>query len=221
MLKRAHFLTLKNHHDASSHSLFHFPPPCSIGRFTFINSCARSTRHTGRPALTDALKKGGYTLFFRHIATDQSKGDQNKPVVADCTTQRNLSREGRIEARAISQTFDNLQIPVGQVLASPYCRAVEMARLGFARAEASDALIEQKPQNDTTAKIVEAGLRPLLADAPIAGTNTVLVSHGFNLRSISGFALAEGEAAVYLPDGKGGFNLVARVLTAKWSSLAP
>lgn len=172
-------------------------------------------------ALTDALKKGGYTLFFRHTATDQTKADQDKPVVADCTTQRNLSREGRIEARAIGQTFDNLQIPVGQVLASPYCRAIETARLGFARAEASDALIEQKPQNDVTAKIAEAGLRPLLAATPIAGTNTVLVSHGFNLRSISGFALAEGEAAVYLPDGKGGFNLVARVLAAKWSSLAP
>ena len=172
-------------------------------------------------ALTEALKKGGYTLFFRHTATDQSKGDQDKPVIADCRTQRNLSREGRVEARSIGQTFDQLQIPVGQILASPYCRAMETARLGFARAEPTDALVEQKPQNDATAKIAESGLRPLLAAAPIAGTNTVLVSHGFNLRVISGFALAEGETAVYRPDGKGGFDLVARVTAAKWAALAP
>lgn len=172
-------------------------------------------------ALTDALIKGGYTLFFRHTATDQSIGDQDKPVVTDCTTQRNLSREGRIEARAIGQTIDSLQIPIGRVFASPYCRAMETARLGFARAEANEALVEQKPQNDVTAKIAEAGLRPLLAAVPSPGTNTVLVSHGFNLRSIAGFSLAEGESAIYLPDGKGNFNLVARILPAKWSGLTP
>ena len=70
------------------------------------------------------------------------------------------------------------------------------------------------------ARLREAGLRPLLAKVPAAGTNTILVSHGFNLRAISGFGPAEGEAVVFLPDAKGGFNLVARVLIANWSALA-
>lgn len=171
--------------------------------------------------LTDALKKGGFNIFIRHTSTDALPADQDKPDLADCKTQRGLSRQGRIEARAIGQAVDQLQIPVGQVLASPYCRAMETARLAFARATANDALIEQKPQNDATAKVAEAGLRPLLAAVPASGTNTMLVSHGFNLRSISGFGPAEGEAAVYLPDGKGGFALVARMPVAKWASLTP
>ena len=40
------------------------------------------------------------------------------------------------------------------------------------------------------------------------------------LRAISGFGPAEGEAVVYQPDAKGGFNLVARVLVANWGALA-
>ena len=171
-------------------------------------------------ALTDVLKKGGYVLFIRHAATDMSIGDKDPVVITDCSTQRNLSAQGRIDARTMGTAFDRLQIPVGQVLSAPYCRTMETARLAFARADASEALIEQKPQNETTAKVAEAGLRPLLAKVPTAGNNTVLVSHGFNLRSISGFDPAEGEVVVYQPDGKGGFNLVARVPVANWSALA-
>ena len=171
-------------------------------------------------ALTDALKKGGYVLFIRHAATDMTIGDKDPVVISDCSTQRNLSVQGRIDARAMGTAFDRLQIPVGQVLSAPFCRTIETARLAFARADASEALIEQRPQNETTAKAAEAGLRPLLAKVPAAGTNTILVSHGFNLRSVSGFGPAEGEAVVYQPDAKGGFNLVARVLIANWGALA-
>jgi phosphohistidine phosphatase SixA len=171
-------------------------------------------------ALTDALKKGGYVLFIRHAATDMTIGDKDLVVISDCSTQRNLSVQGRIDARAMGTAFDRLQIPVGQVLSAPYCRTIETARLAFARADASESLIEQRPQNETTAKVAEAGLRPLLAKVPAVGTNTILVSHGFNLRAISGFGPAEGEAVVYQPDAKGGFNLVARVLVANWGALA-
>ena len=171
-------------------------------------------------ALTDALKKGGYVVFIRHAATDMSIADKEQVVITDCSTQRNLSAQGRIDARDMGTAFDRLQIPVGQVLSAPYCRTIETARLAFARAEASEALIEQRPQNETTAKMAEAGLRPLLAKVPAVGTNTILVSHGFNLRSVSGFGPAEGEAVIYQPDAKGGFNLVARVLVARWGALA-
>lgn len=111
-------------------------------------------------------------------------------------------------------------MPVGQVLSAPYCRTMETARLGFARADATETLIEQRPQNESTAKVAESGLRPLLANVPAVGTNTDLVSHGFNLRSVSGFGPAEGEAVVYQPDGKGAFNLVGRVPVAQWGALS-
>ena len=48
----------------------------------------------------------------------------------------------------------------------------------------------------------------------------MLVSHGFNLWDAEGFHLGtQGEAAIYKPDGKGGYALVARLLPREWAEL--
>jgi hypothetical protein len=65
-----------------------------------------------------------------------------------------------------------------------------------------------------------AALKKMLAATPAPGTNTVLVSHGFNLWDAEGFHLGtQGEAAIYIPDGKGGYALVARLLPREWVDL--
>ena len=51
------------------------------------------------PDLTRSLKAGGLVVVFRHAATDFSKPDQDPVVVSDCSTQRNLSAQGRAEDR--------------------------------------------------------------------------------------------------------------------------
>ena len=55
------------------------------------------------PRLGEQLKRGGLVLVLRHAATDQSKQDEDPVDLADCTTQRNLSAEGRAQARAIGR----------------------------------------------------------------------------------------------------------------------
>ena len=48
----------------------------------------------------------------------------------------------------------------------------------------------------------------------------MLVSHGFNLIDLEGLYLStQGEAAIYRPDGAGGYALLARVLPSQWSEL--
>ena len=60
----------------------------------------------------------------------------------------------------------------------------------------------------------------MLAATPTPGTNTILVSHGFNLWDAEGFHLGtQGEAAIYKPDSKGGYALVARLLPREWTEL--
>src|SRR5262245_63698286 len=88
-------------------------------------------------ALRDTLRRGGYVLYFRHTSTDFGQNDDGMTSFDDCTKQRNLTDKGRAEARAIGAAIARLKIPVGEVLASPYCRTVETAKLIFGRATVS------------------------------------------------------------------------------------
>jgi hypothetical protein len=56
---------------------------------------------------------------------------------------------------------------------------------------------ERERQTRTTA------LRRLLSEPPAAGTNTVLVGHVSNLSAAAQLSVAEGEAAIFRPDGMG------------------
>jgi len=168
-------------------------------------------------ALVDALRRGGYVIYFRHAATDQSQADTDTPDLQNCQKQRNLNDQGREEARQIGAAFQALGIPVGQVLSSGYCRTRETAELAFGRAEITPdltgfptALREQRI----------AALRQLLSSPPQAGTNTVLVAHGFNISNTANLSLAEGEAAIFAPLGADGFVLIGRLQPEEWAELA-
>jgi phosphohistidine phosphatase SixA len=171
-------------------------------------------------ALVEALRGGGYVLLFRHAATDYSQNDVDRQNLENCATQRNLSSQGREQAVAIGQGFRRLQIPVGMVLASPYCRTLETARLAFGVAEPSPDLISEL-SDDTSGgrERLTASLRGLLARPPEPGTNTVLVSHTLNIQDAVGLDIEEGEAVVASPDGAGGFTVVARVRAESWDQL--
>ncbi len=90
----------------------------------------------GRALLT-ALRGGGYILYFRHTSTDFGQNDERMTGYEDCARQRNLTDAGRAEARAIGSALRELDIPIGDVLASPFCRTMETARLMFGRAVAA------------------------------------------------------------------------------------
>jgi virginiamycin B lyase len=63
------------------------------------------------PNLGKTLRAGGLVLVLRHAHTDQSKQDDDPVVVSDCTTQRNLSAQGRADARAIGRGTRRLNLP--------------------------------------------------------------------------------------------------------------
>jgi phosphohistidine phosphatase SixA len=137
----------------------------------------------------------------------------------DCATQRNLTDAGRADARAIGAQLRRLGIPVGRVLASPYCRTMETGRLIFGQAEVSVA-VRGGPADDSGDRYRE--LRALLATPPPPGTNLGIASHGNPYRAVVGTAyLQEGEAAVIEPLGNGAFRVVARVTKDDWSALPP
>ncbi|HEX9372481.1 MAG TPA: histidine phosphatase family protein [Roseiflexaceae bacterium] len=172
-------------------------------------------------ALADALRHGGFVIYVRHAETDISHADTDLRHLQNCRTQRNLSNQGHLDAERIGDSFRALDIPVGQVLASPYCRTLDTARLAFGRATPTDDLISRSnAENDPARQKLVDALKQLLSSAPPDGTNTVLVSHNFNLQDATGVALAEGESAIFAPGGPDRFTLVARLLPRDWARLA-
>jgi len=167
------------------------------------------------PSLVDALRRGGYVIYLRHTSTDFGQNDEGMTSFDDCSKQRNLTEQGRAEARAIGAAIAKLKIPIGEVLASPFCRTVETARLVFGRATISNAVRGGPADPDRYGE-----LRKLLSMPVPHGTNLAIVSHGNPFRAVAGTPyLAEGEAAVIEPRGSDGFRIVARVTKDGWSAL--
>ena len=166
----------------------------------------------------EMLREGGYVVVFRHAATDT--GMDTTDDLRDCSRQRNLNAEGRRQSREIGRAFERLGIPVGRVLASPFCRTRDTARIAFGRVRASRALLSVEffasPQEGR-----RRGLRRLLEARPPDGTNTVLVSHGSAIYEATERDPEEGEAVIVEPGrGKRGFAFVSTVGAGEWGRLA-
>lgn len=120
------------------------PPPAPGRSATPVKEIPGAT-------LLDELKRGGYTIFFRHTSTDFSRDDVKSRSDDDCDNQRPLTGKGRDEARRIGNDMRKLGIPIGDVLASPRCRTVETAKLAFgsykiAQEARGGALTEKPPE---------------------------------------------------------------------------
>ena len=171
--------------------------------------------------LVEELREGGYVLFLRHTATTRG-GVDDVSTLGDCSRQRELSGAGRTDAREIGAAFDELEIPVAKVLASPFCRTVETAELAFGRASTDEALLAAAStgQDDATQRAALERVRRLITRGPSDGTNLVLVGHLDNIEPVTGVEPEEGGTAVFEPDGDGGFRLVAEVPPQGWQKLA-
>ena len=152
----------------------------------------------GDRTLPEALREGGFVIYFRHAATDTA-ADQNVDF-RYCSTQRNLSQLGKDQAAEIGVAFEALGIPVGEVRSSEFCRAKETAELAFGRVEVDPGLTPL-PEDSEEEKAAKAeAFAGLLSTPPEPGTNRVVVGHQSNIASVlPDLELAEGEAAVFLP----------------------
>ncbi len=175
--------------------------------------------------LVAELQKGGYVIFLRHPATNADQADTDPLNLDNVQAQRQLSEEGRKNAKDLGQAFRALKIPVDKVISSKFNRAYETAKL-IEIAEvtpsidvAEGGLVVSPKENTRRAQ----ALRKLLATAPPPGKNTLIVSHKPNLQDAAGKEfgdMGEGEAAVFKPLGDNKFQLVARVTPEKWTQWA-
>lgn len=141
-------------------------------------------------------------------------GTDASPVdLANCATQSVLTDAARQQLATTAADFAKLQVAVVTVLASPYCRTLETARIVFGKpATASDAL--KRPVSDQGV----AAVRATLGTLPPLGTNVALVTHRDVIKATLGVDAGLGDAFVVRPDGVGGFAILAGIALTGWTA---
>lgn len=201
-----------------------FPPmPPSIAKFLHLAPVgapetpvgAVMTTSLSRSELIEALRAGGLVVYFRHARTDWQQKDTNLSQLADCAAQRNLSAEGREQARRIGAKFQEHGIPVGDVLSSQFCRTRDTAALAFGQATPVEELTYFNGMDPAIYQQRLSAIERRLATSPAPGVNTMLVGHKHD--ALAALSLeAEAEAAVFRPDGQGGYHLLGNLKAEDW-----
>jgi phosphohistidine phosphatase SixA len=149
-------------------------------------------------ALWQQLQQPGemlYVVLLRH-ALAPGTGDPADFQLGDCSTQRNLSAEGRAQAAAIGQAFRDRGVAVQQVLSSQWCRCLETAELMKLGDVAPEPALNSFFRDRSTAEAQTLAVKQsLLAQAERPGV-IVMVTHQVNITGLTGVVPRSGEAVV-------------------------
>ena len=174
--------------------------------------------------IAQALRAGDLVIVVRHGATFPDQADTDPFNLDNIAAQRNLNDKGKALAKAFGEALRQAGVPVGKVYTSKFNRAYETAVIaGFKDIEKTTDLTEgglvvSPNENNRRAE----AFRKMLASAPKAHTNTILITHQPNIIAALGkdwFDVKEGEASIFRP-ANGGYTLVARVQMDEWPRVA-
>src|ERR1700731_604033 len=174
--------------------------------------------------LAQALRAGDLVIVVRHGATFPDQADTDPFNLDNIAAQRNLNDKGKALAKAFGDALRQAGVPGGKVYTSKFNRAYETAVIaGFKDIEKTTDLTEgglvvSPNENNRRAE----AFRKMLASAPKAHSNTILITHQPNIIAAFGkdwFDVKEGEASIFRP-ANGGYPLVARVQMDEWPRVA-
>jgi len=132
--------------------------------------------------LIKALQGGGHIIYMRHGPTDLTQKDAAVGALENCSLQRNLSDAGRKLITDIGLKIKRLNIPVGKVFSSPFCRCQQTAQLVFGEFSVIDHLKFSITKNKEESKQLGDTLHDLFEQSPVNQNNQVFVGHTSNLR---------------------------------------
>jgi broad specificity phosphatase PhoE len=158
------------------------------------------------------LRRGGLVLLMRHGAAGPGLGDPAGYRLNDCSTQRNLTEEGREEARRIGKRLAREKVPIARVYTSPWCRCRETAMLAFGLAEDWEPLSSAFDFPQREAEFTER-VRKRIAGYGNRnpGGNIVMVTHNVNIAALTRLSVAPAEIVVVRPDGCCGLHTLERL----------
>ncbi len=162
-------------------------------------------------ALWRALGSKGHVALLRH-AIAPGTGDPSEFAIGDCSTQRNLSEEGRKQAARIGARFRENGIETAQIFSSQWCRCLETARLlglgPVTELPILNSFFQRPERRNRQTQALEAWLASQDLDGPL-----VLVTHQVNITALTGVYPASGELVVIRPLENGKILAVGTIET--------
>tara|TARA_A100001388_G_C28675681_1_gene453843 strand:- start:138 stop:695 length:558 start_codon:yes stop_codon:yes gene_type:complete len=145
--------------------------------------------------LLNQLEDGGKLIFIRH-AYAPGNGDPNNFNLNDCSTQRNLNKEGREQAKYIGEFFKKNNIEIDKVLSSEWCRCKETAKIAFKNFSTNNFLnsfysSKYAKNKDKQIKALNDYIRKFQSDK-----NLILITHYVLISEVLNYAPSSGEIVV-------------------------
>lgn len=161
-------------------------------------------------AAQDDLRDGGLVLALRH-ALAPGTFDPPQFKLGDCSTQRNLSDDGRQQARQIGAWFQARSLKPARVRSSPWCRCIDTAQLAFGTHETWAALGSPRGATEATNAESLIALRAAIRSASAQrGRFEVWVTHMFVLSDLVGQGTSSGEGLLLRAGADGALQVLGR-----------
>ena len=172
----------------------------------FIGFLNINTNAFSDDIILNSLKEGKKLVFIRH-AIAPGNGDPNNFDINDCSTQRNLDKNGIAQSKKIGLFFKNNKIKIDKVLSSEWCRCKDTAKYAFKKFDTFDALNsfydERFAANEAKQiKDLKNYIKNWNSDK-----NLVLVTHFVVISSILNTGSSSGE--IIISDKK--FNIIGSI----------
>ena len=171
--------------------------------FIFLTSGVKADLNNN---LIKELKEGGKLIFIRHAYAPGS-GDPQNFNLYDCSTQRNLSKNGREQSKIIGNIFLKNKIETKNVYSSEWCRCKETASIAFKSYETKKFLNSfYSPQflKNKSKQVKE--FNDFIKDWD-KKQNLIFVTHYVFILEITNYAPSSGEIVIVDKD----FNIVDTV----------
>ena len=169
------------------------------------SACAESS------SLWNALRSPGHVALIRHSIAP-GNGDPSTFVLDDCRTQRNLSEEGRNQAKRIGVHFRSNGILRARTLSSQWCRCRETAELlGLGTVEdlpILNSFFQRFMDRDRQTQELIEWLASQTLNEPL-----LLVTHQVNITALTNVYPSSGEIVVIHRSGKGKISVVGSLNT--------
>jgi phosphohistidine phosphatase SixA len=179
------------------------------------SSASQATAVAKDQAVWNALRKGSHVLLMRH-ARAPGTFDPPEFQLGVCSTQRNLNDEGRLQAKQIGDMVRAMNVRIGPVLSSQWCRCLETAQLAFGADNVTPYPALNSPtqlspeQRQANTLAVRQLIAQLTTERNARQPSQVFVTHMFNIQDITGESVAEGEMLAVRYEGQG-LRVVGRI----------